>query len=399
MAAERGILLQLARLGDVVQSLPAYVGVRAAQPQRPIDLLCAAPLAPLAGRFPAVERVVPWDGAQWHAWTHRWAADSAGVTREMTQYATSMIPQRYAVAFNLNQHGRATVLAHLCADRVVGPGSEGVLNPTLPTWAEYVRGVARSRGANRVHLADAFCGLCGVRPPSAPPRLDVTDVVLPTDVSAIGQGEGPWVTVVLGAGDAERVIPSAIWRQWIDQFLAVCPTGQVVLIGAGAERETARTILDALSGLQQSRLWDTTGRLSLPQLAACLARCQWVIGGDTGPLHLGAAVGARAVGWFLARARVHETGPYGTGHVVWQVEPAGGETVPTQPSQWPILESVEWVASQRAEGNCEGWSVWHSGFDEWGTWYRSASDESRVADRQREQVWKALSPSLTEVVA
>ena len=43
-----------------------------------------------------------------------------------------------------------------------------------------------------------------------------------------------------------------------------------------------------------------------------------MIGSDTGPLHLGVACGARAIGWYFSRARVHETGPYGVGHYVWQ---------------------------------------------------------------------------------
>ena len=56
----------------------------------------------------------------------------------------------------------------------------------------------------------------------------------------------------------------------------------------------------------------------MPQLAHVFNRCQWVIGSDTGPLHLGVACGARAIGWYFSRARVHETGPYGVGHYVWQ---------------------------------------------------------------------------------
>ena len=62
------------------------------------------------------------------------------------------------------------------------------------------------------------------------------------------------------------------------------------------------------------RLWDATGRTTLSQLATTLKRCDWAVGADTGPLHLAAAVGTSAMGFYFSRARVHETGPYGQGH-------------------------------------------------------------------------------------
>ena len=43
-----------------------------------------------------------------------------------------------------------------------------------------------------------------------------------------------------------------------------------------------------------------------------------MIGGDTGTLHLAAALGTRVVGLYMGTASCHETGPYGDGHYVLQ---------------------------------------------------------------------------------
>jgi ADP-heptose:LPS heptosyltransferase len=43
----RALFIQLARLGDLIQSLPAIEAVRGRYPGRPLDLLCSAPLAAL----------------------------------------------------------------------------------------------------------------------------------------------------------------------------------------------------------------------------------------------------------------------------------------------------------------------------------------------------------------
>ncbi len=58
---------------------------------------------------------------------------------------------------------------------------------------------------------------------------------------------------------------------------------------------------------------------SLPQLSALLRRARLVIGSDTGPLHLAAAVGTPCVGLY-GPTRVEKTGPYGPRHVAIQAE-------------------------------------------------------------------------------
>jgi ADP-heptose:LPS heptosyltransferase len=67
-----------------------------------------------------------------------------------------------------------------------------------------------------------------------------------------------------------------------------------VFAGPGAqEAALAAPLLRALPGAI-----DLTGRLELPQAAACLARCQLFIGNDSGLMHLAAAAGTPTLGLF-----------------------------------------------------------------------------------------------------
>ncbi len=395
----RALLIQLARLGDLVQSLPAYSALQQGGVCGP-DVLCAASLAPIAELFPTIERVHAWDGAHWRAWSKAYVGGNRKVLEQARRWVEQVAPQPYAVAFNLNQHHRAMAAAHLLASRVVGPGARGAVDAWLPPWARYLREVARMRGLNRVNLADAFCGMCGVRPPAVPPRISPAAAPLPGACEPIGRQDGLWVALVIGAGDTERTIPAGVWTRVIKVFLEAAPVGQVVLVGAGAaERATAQAIQDGLSALELGRVWDTTDRLTLAQLSACLSRCSWVLGADTGPLHLGAALGVKAIGWYIARARVHETGPYGNGHWVWQVDGANREGVSASHSHdiWPVEGTVALLANGACVGPCEGWSLWRSGFDAWGTGYVSAQGLS--GGRARSEVWRALASEQDEVAA
>ena len=149
------------------------------------------------------------------------------------------------------------------------------------------------------------------------------------------------------------------------------------------------------------RIWDACGRVTLPQLSGLLSQCRWVVGSDTGPLHLGAACGARAIGWYFSQARVHETGPYGNGHWVWQ---AAGETIQQKtgnrqhgyrgviPRSWPIRESVELMLRGTCSSIPERWSLWQGHRDSKGMYF-TEHESPVVAPPVRDQIWRWLENS------
>jgi ADP-heptose:LPS heptosyltransferase len=396
-AVSRAVLIQLARLGDVIQSLPVMAALKAGGIGS-LDLLCPAPFAPLASRFSNIDRVLPWDGRMWRAWADLWVRDPRTAADEAKAYLRTLADEPYAVAFNLNQHPRAVLAAHLLSTRVVGPGEGGPLRKQLPPWAAYLRQVAHDRSGNRVHLADAFCGLCGVRSTGVAPRVSARDIEVPAGLAAVGHSDGLWVAVVVGAGDRDRCVPPEVWTTWITALLDSEALAKVVLVGGRAERERSHVIQHGVAPLLQGRVWNAVGRTDVLELAGLLSRCHWVIGADTGPLHLGAATGAKVMGWYFSRARVHETGPYGEGHWVWQAEmpPERDDGLGRSPTdgrwsidRWPVKESVELLLTGTCGTLVDGWSLWQSRLDRLGAYFTPANGPA-IPDPSREAVWDRL---------
>lgn len=384
----RTLVIQLARLGDLVQTMPMIAALRKQYPRDTIDLLCAEPLRDLGTLIPGIDRVIGWDGAQWHRWAAR---ATPGVQpdqlREIEAELAAMFPQRYDRAFVLNQHTRAMVAGVLLANECIGPLAQGPLSEQLTPWAAYVREVARTRRSKRIHLSDAFCGMCGLLPSGTAPRC-VSPLVTPSrHLEQIGRGGGPWIGLIVGAGDPARLVPIEIWRAWIAQFLSVAPRGRVVLIGNGAESGRGQDIQRTMPPSILGRIWDVTGRTTIPELAQTLSRCHYVIGSDTGPLHLAAAVGTPVIGWFFGRARVHETGPYGAAHHVWQAESEDGGSV--TPIDWPIESSLDVLLNESPRPQPH-WVQWRSHMDRWGAYYSEAGQPS-APPRERETLWHELS--------
>ena len=390
----RALVIQLARLGDLLQTAPAIAAIKAGDPALTLDLLCPAQLSPIGRMLPGIAGVLEWDGM---AWQQRAQATGSGLcldhVREAERYLSSLSSELYDCAYVLNQHPRALLAGALLAKEIKGPLLHGPLDEQLTPWASYVREVAKTRRGHRVHLADAFCGLCGLRPPGRSVLLHRASCPLPVDLEPIGKHGGPWIGLIVGAGNTERLVPLEVWQGWITRFLQTVPRGRVVLVGQ--ERERGQGIQDTLPPSALGRIWDATGRTSLPELAAILARCYTVIGADTGPLHLAAAAGTRVIGWYFGRARVHETGPYGMYHLIWQAvgteDCAAVDGGPIQPTNWPIEETIAALLTDPGQGMI-GWSVWTSHCDRWGAYYTEVGARPDPP-HEREDLWRELEPA------
>jgi ADP-heptose:LPS heptosyltransferase len=396
----RALLIQLARLGDLVQSLPVLTSLHSVHPEQALDLLCPSPLVSLGELFPCVDRVYPWKGGEWHELASTKMTNCEQRLEQAKRYLSGFSLPTYSLAYNLNNHPRGILAAHLLSDRVVGPGENGPLKPTLPAWAGYLRQIAQDRGKNRVHLADAFCGLCQVLPPSDIPYLKAPEVQLPLELERIVNGQSSMIVgIVLGAGDADRRIPLSVWQDLIVACAERIPQCYLFMIGGEGEREAALALEHNLPAKYVNRVVNGCGRTSLPQLVGILNRCRWVVGSDTGPLHLGAMCGARVIGWYFSRARVHETGPYGIGHYVWQHESGqpresrddhGARTERSSSDHWPVMETVNLMREEQGDSIKAEWDLWTSHRDEWGAFY-TRDDKPDEAILRRKDTWAALS--------
>lgn len=384
----RDLVIQMARLGDLVQTLPAIEALQEAYPERTLDVLCAAPLTGVLAGVRHIGRVISWDGAQWRTWAARWQENPAATLQMMQDYIASLGDTAYERVYCMNQHERSHLMAQLFASQSSREQEQDRVDARRRPWTQHLRHVAKERGANRVHLADAWCGMCGVRPRGQAPSYVPPAAGLPEDLAEIGERRGCWIALATGAGEADRCVGPAVWSQWVREFLAQTQEGQVVLIGSGAERETAQAILDALPAMLHGRIWDATGRTTLSQLMGVLRKCRWIVGADTGPLHLGTLAGARAMGWYFSRARVHETGPYGEGHWVYQ------HATQAQPHSWPIMESIALMCGDQPR-HAPDWELWKSGMDRWGVFFDDGSGNETV-EHSRADVWRACSPALCE---
>lgn len=127
-----------------------------------------------------------------------------------------------------------------------------------------------------------------------------------------GFGSGPVIALNPGASHAVN-------RWSADRFSALADalveriSANVIIIGGKEDEELARSV----SASAISKPLVLVGKTTLLQLSAILKKCDFLVSGDTGPLHIATAVGTRVVALFGA-ADPARTGPVGMGHRVIQ---------------------------------------------------------------------------------
>ncbi|MCS6801492.1 MAG: glycosyltransferase family 9 protein [Chloroflexota bacterium] len=281
----RLLVIRLDLLGDVVLSLPAVRALRAAYPEAEIAMLVRPAAADIARRCPAVDRVLTFDpdrlrpsGAPFSpsSWTALFAA-----LRLVRQSRFDLVVGLFGVWASLFAVASGAPLR-------VGYRREGVpFAYTLAVPGRRYRPV-RHEQAYCLRLASVAGGMLlpGRDIVAAPEDRAAADRLL----RAAGWDGRPLVVINAGAaaGDAKRWTASG-WReliQWLQGRGAA-----VALVGASADRPLAEQIGAGLSPMPML----LAGRTTVAELIGVLDRAALVVSGDSGPLHLAAALGVPVV--------------------------------------------------------------------------------------------------------
>ena len=272
-------VLRANAIGDYLVSLPAIEALRAAYPEAELVLLGSDWHADfLAGRPGPVDRCVP-------------VPPTAGVRDDrppsppaaVDRFFAGMRAERFDLAVQLQGGGRhSDPFVRRLGARVTA-GSQAPDAPALD------RAVPYTRDQHEIHRFLEVVALVGAAPVTLEPRLQVTAADRAEATAALAGDDRPLVVLHPGANDSRR--------RWPVERLAVVGSelarkgARLAVVGTAADRLLADRLLATLEGDAA----DLTGRLGLGGLAGLLERATLLVGNDSGPRHLAAAVGTATV--------------------------------------------------------------------------------------------------------
>jgi heptosyltransferase-2 len=270
------LVVNMNYMGDALLTTPALAALRAAFPDAQIDTVVGAGTAAevLQGN-PDLDRII--------------ARTAQGGASRLMQIFRLLREGRYTDAIILPPLPGYAFAAWLArTPRRVGLAGRG-MNHFLTTL----------RRTRAVHMADAMLDTMPLPPdPNRPRRLVVAiDSKLEEAADRLLSAQkimpgSPLIAVNVGATRPQKRWFAESFAQTLDGLSDI----PVVLVGAGAA-DTAMAA-DILSRVQKAQPINLVGETQVKTLAAVLKRCDLLISGDSGPMHLATAVGTPCVALF-----------------------------------------------------------------------------------------------------
>ena len=311
-SAARILVVRLSAMGDIIHGMPAIAALRRAWPsvevgwlieERWAELLCVRGEprgAVLSESKPLVDRV---HAANFSAW--RKALLSGASWREMRACLDEVRSRRYDVVLDLQGAVRSAGAARLSGAKVRIGSSQPREAPAAMLYTRSVEPTGKHVVEQALSLASALTG----------EELPYVDPPFPRDVTAEA-----WAEVVCtraGGKPIAIVNPGAGWgaKCWATESFgavsrALTDRGMAVLVNHGPGEEALAEEVHVASGGTAQPVKPSVG-----ELIALTRRASLFVGGDTGPMHLAAALRVPVVALF-GPTNPERNGPFATHSVV-----------------------------------------------------------------------------------
>ena len=277
MTVSRVLIVRLGALGDIIHAIPAAAAVRRANPQALIDWLVDVRHQELLDLVPVVNRRIPVNTSV--------PSSVVGVVRELRR-------SRYDVALDLQGLLKSAVLARLSgAQRVVGFPPE-LLRERAARF--FYRETAGCAAPHVVHKNLSMLNAMGIRVPDVEFPLDDRNPAAAADArTRLGLAPGARFAIINpGAAWPNKRWPPVYFAEVSRALAARYGLRSIVLWGPG-EEQLASDVATASEGTAA-----VSARTTVADLVSLSKAAALMVSGDTGPMHIAAAVGTPLVGIF-----------------------------------------------------------------------------------------------------
>lgn len=369
---EKILIVQMAKLGDFIQSTSLLSNLRQLWPQAEIHLVGEQPGVLEAARLSTLVDQV-------------WAHDR-------------LPPLDFEATFILNSHQKAAEFSQKVRSKLnFGPKISAGQLVFTPAQNFLMAVMAQDRRLGRFNLVDVWASLA----PGAQVQPLAWPRPIPADTLPEKKKEHFRVGFQLGSRNHLRRWPTEHFATVAQHLNRLLPSLSLVLLGSAEERALGARLEKLIKPLTATNLM---GRTDLQGLARELTDLDLLITADTGVMHLAAALGTPTLALFFGPAYGPETAPYGPGHLIYQTLACcapcreGVACSTRQCRELPDPEAAaNLVTNHITNKNCDfsmiplapGHSIWRTGTDGFGQSLQPLSPEPLSSD-------EALALVLTE---
>jgi heptosyltransferase-1 len=300
---QRFLIVRLSSIGDIVHALPAVAALGEAFPHAEIHWAVESRYALVLEGNPYLHRVVKLDTLGW-----RRRLIAGATLREIGRSLRALRASRYDAALDFQGLWKSAMAVWLSRahERI------GFARPWLREPSAGMLYTQQISPGDRKHVIEMNLALVeqlgahGTRWQFPLPRTPEDDAYIEKQLAALGARD--FIIINPGGGWRSKCWPPESYAQLMTRLEGTLPD-RILLTGSAGEENLIAGILQR-AGSQRARYLPTT----LVQFIALARRARLFIGGDTGPLHLAAAVGTPIVGIF-GPTDPARNGPFAAGDI------------------------------------------------------------------------------------
>ncbi|SCM83610.1 Lipopolysaccharide heptosyltransferase II [uncultured Sporomusa sp.] len=294
------LIVKLSAIGDCIHALPVASALKACYPQARITWVVEKPAYDLLTNNPNIDEIIIFDKAQ--------CKTLGGFFSYVPGFVNILRKHRFDLALDLQGLFKSAAITYLSgasqrlvycnarefsdkiSKKICGPNSNGHV---IDRYLDVVRAIG-----------------CHITEPEFTINITEKEVTL---VQAIAKQAGldiahPYVVLIPGTNWPNKCWPPGHFAQLAEKLFEqhIVP----VFVGTNADK----TAMDEIIANMTIPPVDLTGKTTLKQLAYIFKNAKTVVAGDTGPMHLAAAVNTPVIALF-GPTDPQRNGPYGKGHI------------------------------------------------------------------------------------
>ncbi|SNB45033.1 lipopolysaccharide heptosyltransferase I [Geobacter sp. DSM 9736] len=308
------LIVKMSALGDIIHALPVLDYLHRVSPGIEIDWVVEEPFREVLEGNPLVRRLYTVRTKVW-----RKKPFASATRREIGELKASLREHQYDFVFDIQGNLKSGLVCWLSGvEHRIGFEKDALqesVNLLFTTRQVPLRMIDR-------HITDQYLRLVSV-----PFGKDFREFSLITDIWTSAEDDAAAEALLATLDDGLVFLfhqgttwQTKLWKQegWAElgaDLLRRHPHSSILL--SWGNEDERRAVVDIASAIGSgARVVD---RYSLKGFAALLKKVDVVVGGDTGPVHLAAAVGTPTVSFYRASDGMR-SGPRGSQHVVIQAQ-------------------------------------------------------------------------------
>lgn len=291
------LIIKPSAWGDIVHSLPFLSAVKKRYPDAEIHWVIAKGLQAFLKDHPLIHKLWIMDKEGWKK-----LSKLRKISKEINVFRKGLRNENFDVSIDLSGLLRSGLITRAAKAKYrLGFSDSGEYSSFFYTH--------KVEGGNQIHAIDRYlklahlldCDISCIEYPFAPlPDISKLLNTLPENFCIIspsaGKAANRWPAKRYGELAAKLPIPSVVIASPADAAIA-----------------------DTVTSFSNNKAINLAGKTNLMELVALIARSEFFVCNDTGPMHIAAALNIPVFAIF-GPANPTRTGPYGNGHTIIQEE-------------------------------------------------------------------------------